>query len=1239
MQNAWHTAIGLTFLFFFAAMIPMVSALNEPNELKHISPKEYFDGPVMNHPTQLLFKEPHYKTTTGGRAACVAQSDAGTPGDAGGDANTSRSLGTNPNSGQTGVQGCMDTADTEDWYEVTITAGKDVDVELTVPSTADFDLYLVDSAGTEVDASLSISALEKVSTSGTSLSSTAGTFYIRILAYSGDGQYSLRTWTNNTPPRPDLTITSVLEPAIGQPGGNVNVEYVVKNIYNTTSDAFEIQFILSTDQIYDFGDELIDVSQAEAALAENTSRNTTAQVSLPSNLANGTYYWMLYVDGYDNVTEHNESNNLLWSTGVMLIGDSCDDLHPNGQNDAGLGSDAPADEANVSSSMGTNVTATYTGCIDGIDENDVLAFDVPVNHSIDVTLTLDQAATTFVDLTHGNLNYVDSSVSFAGNDGAVSSLGTSYDGIAGTYYVNLSRSGTGVNWTLDVWTNYSAPAPNLVIENITAPLTTNAGNSITVDVEVNNTGTLLAPASLLTAWLSVDGGLADHDVEIGNMSIAALDINETDIFQLMVTVPANAQGGNYSIIAMVDSDEQITEKNEMDNTDVSFNLLHVDSKATSCPVQDDAASGGDVGEDMATSYYLGIDVSMTIYGCVHKDVDDEDWFEIEVSPGLNLTVTLVNSPDQDADIFLRDDQGDWFDRPWMSGSVDETVTTVDDANFAGTGGTFYVSVDGWASLGVYTLIIETEGVDPNSFNCGQQNDLGLGQDAPTGNGINVGQNPTLMGEGCFSGFDESDVYSFTVNDGKNFEIDFTADPTLPFTATLQDTSGNLIASVDNTSYGPVFTSYDSEYEGMSKDYVLTIDSNNGAGFYNLSVESLDSAPADVGISSLACPTNHTSGSEVQITWELVSLRGNANATTITLHLDLIDSSGEEVARMITKTVVVSGEYNTTFGSDVESYTTVDERASGIYNCRLTIDADEELMESDESNNQQTGTPFFIQNEEELWANDVDRDGFNTTDSGDGLIDDCPTTFGDSTIDRTGCADLDGDGVSNLNDLWPFDPSQSLDSDGDSYGDNSSGIDGDACPEVFGVPNGVGGDGCPAADTDADDDGVDDVNDQCPDTPAETIVGPDGCETVDEQINPDENATLDDNLTLNDNVTDEGNDETTGAEGGKNDADGAQSSSDFFGMAPMTLVIIIGAGVVLLLSLVLIVRGRSESSEDKLFEQQQMAYASIAGVPLAAADPTLTAEQLAYEQQLVTAGYPADYARAYADQHFRPWLKV
>ena len=614
MQNAQRTAIGLTFLFLFAAMIPMVSALNEPHDFEQVSSKKHLDVPVINQPTQLLFKEPLQKSTTGGRAACVAQSDAGTPGDAGSDANTSRSLGTNPNSGQSGVQGCIDSTDTEDWYEITMTAGKDVDVELVVPSGMDFDLYLIDSSGSYLDFSESVTALEKVTTSGTSLSSNAGTFYIEVLVYSGDGQYSLRTWTNNTPPRPDLILSSIVEPTTGQPGSTVNVEYVVENIYNTTSDAFEVQFILSTDQTYDFADELIDTSQAEAALTENTSRTTTAQVLLPSSLANGTYYWLLFVDGYDNVTENNESNNFLASTGVMLIGESCDDLHPNGQNDAGLGTDAPQNEANASTPMGTNVTASYTGCIDGIDENDVFAFTVPANHTIDATLSINESVAVYIELVDGNLGFIDYAYSFGATDGSVSTFATSYDGVGGTYYVNLSRSGTGVDWTLDIWTNYSTPAANLVIENITAPLAASAGNSITLDVEVNNSGTQIAPASLLTAWISVNGELADHDVEIGNMSISALDINESGIFQLSLIIPSNTPGGNYSILAMIDSDEQIDEKSESDNTGESFELILIDSKATSCPAQDDAMSGGDAGEDEATSVYLGMPIyRATIY--------------------------------------------------------------------------------------------------------------------------------------------------------------------------------------------------------------------------------------------------------------------------------------------------------------------------------------------------------------------------------------------------------------------------------------------------------------------------------------------------------------------------------------------------------------------------------------------------------------------------------------------------
>ena len=1251
MQNARRMAICLTLLFLVAPMMPFVNAQSSEIEdaVQSKTLTESTIDPALLLPLSFGQKSLESLTprvvTSSGRAACPSpsslQSDGGSSGDAGADANTSRSLGTDPSSGNTGVQGCVDATDTDDWYTVTTTAGKDVDVELVVPTGADFDLYLVDSTGSEYDYSWSEynDPLEKVSTGGTSFSGVASTFYINVRAYSGDGQYTLRTWTNSTPPRPDLIISSITEPSTGQAGASVSVEYVVENIYNGTSGSFEVQFILSSDQNFDQFDTLIDLSESEGTLTENTSRTTTTSVTLPNSLANGTYYWIIWADGYGNVTEQNDTNNNLASDGVMLVGESCDDLHPNGQDDAGLGTDAPKNESGASISMGNNVTDSYTGCIDGADANDVFAFDVPANHTIEAQVTFDSSSFFTVELAYGAANSVD----YVGTSGFVSTLATDYDGIGGTYFLNISYSGTGVNWTLDVWTNYSTPEPNLIINSIDAPVTANAGTSFTFEVDVNNTGTLAAPTSTLTAWISVDGALSDLDMELGNASVPALDVNISQMVQLTGTIPANAQGGNYTLIVMVDSDEVIDEKSEFDNEGYAEEEVLVDVKATACPTQDDAGSGSDAGSDENGAYFVGQDVSMTITGCIHKDVDDTDWFELSVSPGLNLTVTLINAPDQDADLFLRDNAGEWFDRGFLSGSNDESATTIDSTNYAGTGGTFYISVESWLSLGVYTLVIETEGVDANSFNCGQQNDLGLGQDAPAGNGINIGQNPSIGGEGCFSGSDESDIYSFSIMDNENFDLLFDADPSLPFTATLQDASGNLIASVDNTSYGMVFQSLDTDYEGLDKDYVLIIDAASGVGRYNLSINPTGPAPADVGVDSLVCPTDHTSGEEVQVSWELVSLRGPGNDVTITIHIDLLDINGSEVARMVTTAATVSTQGNLTFGADSEFFTTPDETATGVYTCQITVDFNDDLPESDEANNIFLGEEFFIQNEEELWANDVDRDGFNTTDTGDGMVDDCPTTFGESTIDRYGCADIDEDGVSNLNDFWPLDPSQALDTDLDSYGDNSLGTDGDQCPEVPGVANGEGGNGCPAAITDADGDGVDDSIDDCPETPAGVPVGQNGCEVTEPTDNNttggNGNETTDGegNTTLPVNGTDgdgEGDgDETPGEPDLDGDATNTQSDSEIFGMPPMLIYGAAGLVVIALLSMLLL-RGRN-SGPTSAFAQQEKAYDAGA---MSAVDPTITAEQLAYEQQLVASGYPADYARAYADQHFRPWLQ-
>jgi len=125
--------------------------------------------------------------------------------------------------------------------------------------------------------------------------------------------------------------------------------------------------------------------------------------------------------------------------------------------------------------------------------------------------------------------------------------------------------------------------------------------------------------------------------------------------------------------------------------------------------------------------------------------------------------------------------------------------------------------------------------------------------------------------------------------------------------------------------------------------------------------------------------------------------------------------------------------------------------------------------------------------------DTDGDGYGDEEYGNGG-DSCPTIFGNSTIDRRGCRDSDGDGWSDAGDDFPndqnihldtdgdsiadhlddfpFDPTQQSDSDGDGYGDNANGNLADAFPDD------------PSKHSDADRDGIDDGGDAFPYDPTQ-----------------------------------------------------------------------------------------------------------------------------------------------------------
>ena len=153
-----------------------------------------------------------------------------------------------------------------------------------------------------------------------------------------------------------------------------------------------------------------------------------------------------------------------------------------------------------------------------------------------------------------------------------------------------------------------------------------------------------------------------------------------------------------------------------------------------------------------------------------------------------------------------------------------------------------------------------------------------------------------------------------------------------------------------------------------------------------------------------------------------------------------------------------------------------------------------------------------------WS-DIDGDGY-----GDNLTgfrgDECPEIPGFSYIDKHGCPDSDQDGWSDENDLDPNDPYQSGDSDGDGYGDNPTVVGGDSCPLTYGNST-IDKIGCPDSDgdgwsdsgdaypndpnahADTDGDGIADYYDAFPLNPTQwSDVDGDGCGDNPLGLNPD-----------------------------------------------------------------------------------------------------------------------------------------
>jgi serine protease len=128
-------------------------------------------------------------TGTGGTGTTMSETES----------NNTISTGNVVSTSGTTVNGNMSSSTDTDYFKVTVPAGKTLSATLTPNSSSDYDLYIYNSAGTQVTSSTNgTGAVDSASASNTG--TTAVTAYVRVVYYSGgtgstSGTYTLKlTW-------------------------------------------------------------------------------------------------------------------------------------------------------------------------------------------------------------------------------------------------------------------------------------------------------------------------------------------------------------------------------------------------------------------------------------------------------------------------------------------------------------------------------------------------------------------------------------------------------------------------------------------------------------------------------------------------------------------------------------------------------------------------------------------------------------------------------------------------------------------------------------------------------------------------------------------------------------------------------------------------------------------------------------------------------------------------------------
>lgn len=119
---------------------------------------------------------------------------------------------------------------------------------------------------------------------------------------------------------PDLIVESVSSPTTAFSGNTISVSWQIKNIGGgpTGTGTWYDLVYLSTDSVYDSGDQYMGGIRNPSALNASSNYSNNMSINLPNGIT-GTYYIIVRTDAYGYVLEANEGNNIGTDTSGMSV--------------------------------------------------------------------------------------------------------------------------------------------------------------------------------------------------------------------------------------------------------------------------------------------------------------------------------------------------------------------------------------------------------------------------------------------------------------------------------------------------------------------------------------------------------------------------------------------------------------------------------------------------------------------------------------------------------------------------------------------------------------------------------------------------------------------------------------------------------------------------------------------------------------------------------------------------------